>query len=220
LFGSPAATLLFITIVVALVRGFFTGVAVSLPTGPVNVAVIRNSIAISMKMGAIVGAGAAIVDALYSLIVYLGIVRFITRVPALEPILGGLGCMLMIAYGAFCVFKPAFRGGDARRAQTAYAKALGLGAVMTLANPGPLLLWFWLAPATMGGLGYFEAVVFAVGVLAGGMAWFIVLSILANRGTMKIGAQATWITRAMGVALIGFGIYLGFRAGTKAAALL
>jgi threonine/homoserine/homoserine lactone efflux protein len=131
-----------------------------------------------------------------------------------------LGCVLMIAYGAFCVFRPAFRGGDARRAQTAYARALGLGAVMTLANPGPLLLWIWLAPATMGGLTYLQAIVFSLGVLAGGLVWFIVLAVLANRGTMKIGLQASWITRIMGVALIGFGLYLGFRAGTKAAVLL
>lgn len=204
----------------AAVRGFFTGVAVSLPTGPVNVAVIRNGISISIKMGAFVGAGAAIIDALYSLLVYLGVAPLISRVPALEPILGGLGCILMIAYGAFCVFRPAFRGGDARRAQTAYARALGLGAVMTLANPGPLLLWIWLAPATMGGLTYLQAFVFSLGVLAGGLAWFIVLAVLAHRGTMKIGFQAIWITRIMGVALIGFGLYLGFRAGTKAAVLL
>ena len=213
-------TLLVFAFVMAAVRGFFTGVVVSLPTGPVNVAVIRNTISISKRMGLLVGAGAAVIDALYSILVFLGFDSLVRAVPWTEPLLGLFGCVLMIAYGTLTVMRPAAGGADARRAQTQYAKAFGLGVLMTVANPGPLLAWVVLAPAAMGGLNTGEAFLFSLGVLAGGLTWFSVLAELAHRGIMKVGKSAGLITRLVGVALVGFGLYLGIKAYFAFAALV
>lgn len=216
-----SATILFLAFAMAATRGFVTGVVVSLPTGPVNVAVIRNTISISKRMGIFLGAGAALVDALYSLLVFLGFDRLIRAVPWTEPALGMLGCALMVIYGLLTVLRPAGSGGgDPRRPQTEYAKAFGLGALMTVANPGPLLAWLVIAPSAMGGLTTLQAVVFSFGVLAGGLGWFSVLAELAHRGLMKIGRGATLLTRFVGLALVGFGIYLGAKAYLRALELL
>jgi len=203
---------LFLTFVAAIVRGFFTGVVVSLPTGPVNVAVIRNAISISKRMGIYLGAGAAVIDSLYSILVFLGFDSLVRSVPWTQPLLGMLGCGLMIAYGVLTIMRPSARGGDARRPQTDRAKAFGLGVLMTVANPGPLLAWVVIAPAAMGDLTTLQAVVFSVGVLAGGLAWFALLAELAHRGIMRVGRSAGVITRLVGIALVGFGLYLGVKA--------
>lgn len=216
-----SATILFLSFAMAAVRGFVTGVVVSLPTGPVNVAVIRNAISISKKMGVFLGSGAALVDSVYSLLVFLGFDSLVKAVPWTEPALGAVGCVLMIAYGVLTVLLPVGSGGgDPRRPQTEYAKAFGLGALMTVANPAPLLAWLVIAPSAMGGLSTPQAIVFSLGVLAGGFSWFTVLAELAHRGVMKIGRGATLLTRFVGVALVGFGIYLGSKAYVRAVELI
>lgn len=218
---SFSAIILFLAFATAVVRGFVAGVVVSLPTGPVNVAVIRNAISISKRMGTFVGAGAALVDALYSLLVFLGFGRLVRAVPWSEPLLGFVGCVLMISYGLLTVLRPVGSGGgDPRRPQTEYARAFGLGALMTVANPGPLLAWLVIAPAAMGGLTLLQAIAFSLGVLAGGLCWFAVLAELAHRGVMKIGRVATLLTRFVGIALVGFGVYLGIKAYLRALELL
>lgn len=220
---SPALLffgLAFFGLAAAFVRGFVTGVAVSVPTGPVNVAVIRNGISISVKMGTMVGLGAAVIDALYSLLAYLGLVPLITRVPWVEPVLATIGCVILIVYGATCIWRPVYHPASAQRAQEAWGRAVALGSVMTLANPAPLLAWVGIAGATMVGLTVFQAVIFAFGVLGGGAAWFVILATLAHKGTVKSGARATWVTRIVGILLIGFGIYLGVRAYVKTTVLL
>ncbi len=209
---SSIPTLLFVVYILAAVRGFFTGVVVSLPTGPVNVAVIRNTIAMSKRMGLILGAGASVIDSLYSILVFLGFDSLVRAFPWTEPILGIIGFGLMVTYGMLTVLRPTAGGGDARRPQTEYAKAFGLGVLMTVANPGPLLAWVVIAPAAMGGLTPGQAVLFSIGVLSGGVAWFAVLAELAHRGIMKVGRSAALITRFVGLALVGFGLYLGVRA--------
>lgn len=196
----------------AFARGWLTGVVVSLPTGPVNVAVIRNTISISKRMGLFLGAGAAVTDATYSLLVFLGFDSLVRSAPWIEPLLGVLGCVLMVGYGMMTVLRPTGGGSDARRPQTQYARAFGLGVLMTVANPGPLLAWIVIAPAAMGGLDSARAFFFSVGVLAGGVTWFAVLSELAQRGIMKVGRGATLVTRFVGGALVAFGLYLGIKA--------
>ncbi|MDY0000504.1 MAG: LysE family transporter [Polyangia bacterium] len=194
---------------------------VSLPTGPVNVAVIRNTISISKRMGIFLGAGAALVDAMYSLLVFLGFDRLVKAIPWAEPFLGAVGCVLMVIYGLLTVLRPTGGGGgDPRRPQTDYAKAFGLGALMTVANPGPLLAWLVIAPSAMGGLSTLQAILFSLGVLAGGLTWFTVLAELAHRGIMKIGRVATMLTRFVGLALVIFGLYLGTKAYLRALELL
>ena len=57
----------------------------------------------------------------------------------------------------------------------------------------------------------------AIGVFCGSFSWFSLVAYLTQKGKHVLGDKAAWIPRVVGVALMGYAVYLIVRAVTFAA---
>jgi threonine/homoserine/homoserine lactone efflux protein len=167
---------------------FITGLLMSfigsmIPTGPIALIVIRRSLA-GNKLGALaLVSGAALAEAGYALLAYLGIHFALSRYPVQTSILRLIACVILVAFAMMCLFD--HRLPDPDRKSPKYAGAnflLGLG----IAGLNPTFIVTWagaVAVARGAGLisGIHAAPAFAVGVIVGPILWYWILLKILTR---------------------------------------
>ena len=61
--------------------------------------------------------------------------------------------------------------------------------------------------STVSGVTEIEGLSAVIGVGAGSLAWFTGVAYLADHGKRVLGEKAIWITRVVGVLLVGYGVF-------------
>ena len=70
-----------------------------------------------------------------------------------------------------------------------------------------------IAGSALAGTSLEEGVSAAIGIGVGSGIWFTAVAHLAHHGKKVLGRKVVWITRAVGAALIGYGLFCLGRAG-------
>jgi threonine/homoserine/homoserine lactone efflux protein len=200
--------------------GAAAGAITGIPIGPVNVAVIDAAYRHTFRRAIGVGLGGALADGAYSALGLLGVKPILDAHPGIPPVLYLLSGAVLLVYGYLTArsqpVSPAMPS-EPHASESVMMKAelqLGfkVGVALILLNPAAITVWVvmmanLMPAATIGG-----GIACALGVMVGSFAWFALVAYLTQKGKSVLGDKAAWIPRAVGIGLMGYSLYLLFKA--------
>jgi threonine/homoserine/homoserine lactone efflux protein len=163
-------------------RGLVIGFAVAFALGPIGLLVIRCTIDRGWAQGFLSGVGVATADATYAAIAAFGLTAITELLVGIDRPLGIVGGIVLLVLAARSL-RTALGNGPTSAARSRGGRAVGpAGAwasmvALTLANPATILSFaalFASIGAGTGGAGGAAAIV--VGVFAGSVAWWAILT--------------------------------------------
>ena len=199
----------------ALLVGFGLGFLVALQLGPMSLFLIRSTLRRGWPVGLAIGAGIAVVDALYAAAGAAGAAPLLAIGP-LRLVLGLLGAGVLIALGARTLYS-AFRVRHGLEVPSEVAgprRAFLTALAGTASNPSTIASWAAIfaaasvAGAADSGAG---AVLLVAGVGLGSLAWVTALATVVALVRRAAGDRALRTADAIaGAGLLGFGAALAY----------
>ena len=191
-------------------KSILIGLAIAAPVGPMSMLCIHLTLARGQSAGLVFGAGIAAADGTYAAVAAFGITAVSSALLAGTAWIRLIGSLLLIYLGVkIALARPDARPGSSVAASgvRAFATAYGL----TIGNP-PTILYFASVFASFAPLSSTaRSAGFAVGVFAGSMLWWIVLTGVVARSAHALQPPVvTWINRGSGALLIAFACYTLF----------
>jgi threonine/homoserine/homoserine lactone efflux protein len=195
------------TAVELLIRGLICGVIIAAPVGPVNVLCMQRTIEKGWRSGVVSGLGSAMADTIYGAIAGFSIsfvIAFLIREEFWIRLFGGF---ILIGIGILYYFrKPQKLEKTPEKTEHSDIASTFL---LTLTNPTTVLSFLavlaalGLAQRRSWGLTLFVV----LGIFAGSMVWWIVLSTIVNRLRHKFNDRTLlWMNRIGGLAIGAFGV--------------
>ena len=221
----------FSPILLAGVTGFFSGMLLSMPIGPVNLAIINEGARRGFKWAALIGLGASVMDVMYCTVAFTGFSSFFGR-GIVKASMEVFSFVFMLFLGvkflsAKTVIAPTQLGKAASRIEERIGEkwhphsAFMTGFVLVLGNMGVLLFWIVAAAYFMSHEAYFTNYewvedtiaskgAFINGVALGANVWFCLLSYGVARRQKRFSEQSLLrMERFSGFCLLGLGFYGG-----------
>lgn len=199
----------------ALAVGFGLGFFVALQLGPMSLFLIRSTLRAGWRVGLAVGAGIALVDALYAACGAAGAAPLLT----IEPVrigLGLVGAAVLVLLGARTLYS-AFRirhGGEIDAEVATPRRAFLTSLAATASNPLTIASWAAIfAAASAAGAGETPngAVLLVTGAGLGSLTWVSVLATGTALAHRKLGDPAVRAADFVaGLGLLGFGSALAY----------
>ena len=219
-------TLLYSTgqpVLMFLVFGVLAGALTGVPIGPVNVAVIDAAYRHTMRRAIGVGLGGAVADAFYAGLGIIGVTPVLQKWPSVPPILYAVSGIVLLVYGFLTArsqpvtpavseepISPSQLEIIAKRELMQGAK---VGVALIVLNPAAMVTWVVIIGQILPTIdNNWEGLACAIGVLVGSFGWFALVAYLTHKGKHVLGEKAAWIPRLVGVALMGYALYLLFKA--------
>jgi putative LysE/RhtB family amino acid efflux pump len=197
--------------------GIGLGFLVALQLGPMSLLLIRSTLRDGVRVGLAIGAGVAVIDALYAALGAAGAASLLTIGP-LRLVLGVLGTAVLVWLGVKTLLaavrvRAGLEGpddvGDPRRA---FRTSLGA----TASNPLTIASWAGIFAAASTGTSA-SAVPLVVGVALGSATWMALLASGVAVARRSVGPRAILVADGIaGLGLLGFAGALGYRTATDA----
>jgi putative LysE/RhtB family amino acid efflux pump len=194
----------------AAVVGFGLGFFVALQLGPMSLFLIRSTLRRGLTIGLSIGAGIALVDALYGTLGVAGAAPLVSFGPV-RLVLGLVGGAVLVVLGARTLHS-AFRvrtGGESDVELSSRRRAFATAVVGTLSNPLTIVSWaaiFSGATAAAAAGSAEGAALLVVGAGAGSASWFVLLATGVASARRALGQRMMRVADAIaGLGLIGFG---------------
>ncbi|NHN32991.1 LysE family transporter [Paenibacillus agricola] len=198
------------------VLGFFVlGLSLAAPIGPVNAAQLDKGIKKGFLQAWLLGMGAMIADAVFLILIYLGVVHFLTT-PFMKTFLWLFGSFILFysgtesLLGAFKLHTTATRSRSEDHALASFTSGF------LLAISSPLTILFWLG---IYGSVLVESVTTSstahlmlntAALFAGILLWDIIMAGLASTFRAYLTPRSlSVISIVSGLSLLGFGFYFG-----------
>ena len=200
----------------ALFAGFGAGFMVSMQLGPLSLFLIRSTLRGTLAIGLAIGAGIAIVDALYATAGAAGAAPVLS-IDSVRTVLGLVGAVVLIALGLRTLWS-AFRvrlGGESDSEVASPRRAFATSLAATASNPLTIASWAAVfAAASTAGIASstHSAMAFVGGVGIGSMAWVTLLALGVAASRARVGPRLLkTLDAAAGTAIVGFGGLLAWR---------
>lgn len=208
--------------------GILTGFCLSIPIGPINLTVIRESLHHHFRRGFLIGLGGVAADTFYCAMAFLGFSSLLDELTFLWPFLQFAGGIVVLLVG-FRYFsnpqqkyrQPAKMTG---KSKTYFHKAFPLGFFMGISNFSLFILWGGVNTLLVSNgwidLHYSALVACVLGISIGSIVWFALIAALVSKMNHQISPRTiAWITQGCGILLIFFGIILCYRTLTNQSVL-
>lgn len=198
-----------------LFSGFFIGVFISAPMGPIGMLVIQRTLNKGRAAALCTGIGAALSDIFYCLLTGMGLSFVTDFITANQNIIQIIGSLVLIVYGLYL-----FRSNPSRVLQptdttaNTYWRDFGSGFLFTFSNPlilffiGPLFAQFKFMDTSYANIHYcFGYLAIAVGALC----WWIMITYFVNKVRAHFNVRSMWLINRiiasilLVMALFGFG---------------
>jgi threonine/homoserine/homoserine lactone efflux protein len=198
----------------ALLEGLLLGYVISIPIGPVNIAVAEKALAGERRSALAVGAGSALVDGGYCILVSRGLSPLLAERTRLSISLWALGGALLVLLGVLAMTRspqPQTHSRVAHRMEAA-GKPFLLGVALTILNPTTAVSWSSLGTLLLSPLaaanGWLSAGLPGVGVIIGTNGWFTTVVISLERGRRLFEPRTQRrLYRIVGLAMLAFGLF-------------
>lgn len=216
-FGQPEGVDRIMAMWILFGRGIALGLATAAPVGPIGILCVQRTLSAGRLHGYVSGLGAATSDLLCSLAAMIGILSIPSRDSGLSAVLTSCGALLLFYLGFGAVRS---RPGKARSASDGTGSGTWQGSyvstmLLTITNP---MTWVTMTGGMAGwGLpdgsaGTAALGVFAAGVFAGSMLWWIVLSTAVDKLREHFSPTVMLaVNRCSGILIMSFGVWGLFR---------
>jgi len=198
----------------ALAVGFGLGLFVGAQPGPVSLLCVRSVLRGALTTGVAIGAGAAVIDALYAAAGLAGAASLL-EIDALRVALGAVGVLVLGLIGARTLWS-AFRvrlGGEANEEVATPRRAFLTSLAATASNPLTIATWAAIFAAASTASVAEPAPLMLLGVAGGTLTAFSALSALVSLVRNSFGPRLLATVDAVaGAGLLGFAGVLGWRA--------
>ena len=195
--------------------GFGLGFLVALQLGPMSLLLIRSTLRSGLVVGLAIGAGIAVVDAVYASLGAAGAASLLTVGP-LRLVLGALGTAVLVWLGARTLMSAVHvRAGLETPADVADPwRAFRTSLAATASNPLTIVSWAGIFAAASTGTSA-AAVPLVVGVALGSATWVSLLAGGVAVARRAVGPRAIAAADVVaGLGLLGFAGALGWRTVT------
>ncbi|RSL30579.1 amino acid transporter [Salibacterium salarium] len=198
----------------------FLGLTLAAPIGPINAAQLDRGIKSGFWHAWLVGVGAMVADGLYMLLVYLGVVHFLSA-PLVKTFLWLFGFFVLVYIGIESV-KGAANTITVRsqRKEQPMIKSFLSGFFMSLCNPLTILFWLGIYGSIVAKTADSQSIeqlwLYSLAIFIGVSLWDVTMAGMASVFRKYLSNRMlTIISIASGFSLIIFGIYFGWE-GIKA----
>jgi L-lysine exporter family protein LysE/ArgO len=191
------------------------GLSLAAPIGPINAAQLDKGIKNGFMHSWLVGLGAMIADMLYMLLVYFGVVHFLST-PFMQTFLWLFGCFVLVYTGVESVMG-AGKMTTMSRTNESLIKSFFYGFFMSLSNPLTILFWLGIYGSvlakTASSVGTQELILNSCAIMIGVVIWDLTMATMASSFRKYLTPRLlAGISVLSGLSLIGFGMYFGFEA--------
>ena len=184
------------------------GMAVAAPVGPMSLLCIHRTLDHGHRSGLVFGAGVAAADLTYAAIAAFGVTAVSSVLLAGTAWIRLVGSVLLIILGVRIALaapqtnnnRSASAGSSGRVFLTAYG--------LTMTNPPTILFFAGIFAAVASMASASQSITFAIGVYAGSMLWWLILTTLVSKSAAFFRPTVLlWINRLSGAVLIAFAVY-------------
>lgn len=194
----------------------FLGLSLAAPIGPVNAAQLDKGIRKGFLHAWIFGLGAVVADAIYMMVVYLGVVRFL-HTPFMQTFLWFFGCFVLTYTGIESLLKAGQIETSGKRGDDSHFKSFLSGFFMSISNPLTILFWLGIYGSvlakTASSYGTSQLALYSTAILIGILVWDITMASVASGFRRMLTAKLLAIISFLsGLSLIAFGAYFGLQA--------
>ncbi|GGE32342.1 amino acid transporter [Pullulanibacillus camelliae] len=191
------------------------GLSLAAPIGPINAAQLDRGLKYGFLHAWIIGLGATLADALYILLVYLGLSHVID-IPAVKTFLWSFGGFVLIYTGIESLSTVKIETVYYARHHEPLFKTLLSGFLMSLFNPLTILFWLGiygsiLAQSTTENT--HELWLYSATIFSGVLLWDITMAAFSSTFRRFLNDRLlNGIAFLSGCALIGYGLYFIYQA--------
>jgi threonine/homoserine/homoserine lactone efflux protein len=202
--------------VVTILLGFFIGLIAAIPIGPVNLLVVRRSLAYDPLHGFMSGLGAVLADAIYASITAFGFTAISQMIQGHSTTLQIVGGLMLFYFGArMYLAPPELRVEDGERQRESSAlpllRAMMSTFLLAVTNPATLLAFTAMFAGVAGMVGqeasFYGAAFLVIGVLAGSTTWWFTLTTITGLFHARIDERVlAMINKTSGIIITAFGV--------------
>ncbi|MFC0274407.1 LysE family transporter [Metabacillus herbersteinensis] len=194
----------------------FLGLSLAAPIGPINAAQLDRGIKGGFFHAWLVGLGAMIADAIYMVLVYLGVVHFL-ETPFMQTFLWLFGFFVLVYTG----IESMIGAGKITRSKGQFSESLTrsffAGFFMSLSSPLTILFWLGIYGSALANMttsyGMNQLLLCSGAILFGVLIWDVTMACVASSFRRYLTNKLlVGISVLSGLSLIGFGIYFGVQA--------
>ncbi|WP_442599243.1 LysE family transporter [Neobacillus sp. D3-1R] len=195
------------------------GLTLAAPIGPVNSSRIDKGIKNGFWHAWIVGAGSMIADAIFMLLVFLGVVRFLD-IPIVQIFLWIFGSFVLLYSGVESILKSNVISLNYSREKESLFKCFMTGFIMSITSPLSILFWLGIYGSvlakTASSYGNGLLIIYSCMIFLGLTIWDIFMAFLTTGFRKYLNYKSLMaISVISGASLIVFGLYFGYQ-GIKA----
>ena len=201
---------------IAFLIGTITGIVISIPIGPINVAVISRGFKQSFRDAFGVGLGASVMDFSYCAATMLGLTAMVHKL-AVNIAFQVLGFVLLLYLGIRDVATKveSFRYDTLLAKSGRFHSSFLIGIAMYVSNPTLVAFWITLSgivqsyESIIGGV--FDGVLFALGVGSGTAVWYYsLLKVISWKRDSFKAETLTLLSKVSGIIMLAFCGYIGY----------
>ena len=192
------------------------GLSLSAPVGPINAAQLDKGLKKGFWHAWLFGLGAVTADILYMVLVYLGVVHFLST-PFMQTFLWLFGAFVLIYTGIESVISAGKATVSSDKKDDSLLSSMMSGFLMSLSNPMTILFWLGIYGSvlvkTAADYGTGDLLLYSAAVIFGVLLWDFAMAGMASTFRKFLSHRGiAFISVISGLSLIGFGIYFGLRA--------
>ncbi|RTE10933.1 LysE family transporter [Paenibacillus whitsoniae] len=195
---------------------FILGLSLAAPIGPINAAQLDKGIKQGFWHAWLVGVGAMLADGLLMLLIYFGVIHFLTT-EFMKTFLWLFGCFVLLYTGIESLLGARKTQEMQSRSADTLAKSLFSGFFMSIASPLTLLFWIGIYGSilaeTIAVYDKDHVLLYTGAMFSGILLWDIAMAALASTFRRYLTPKSLAVISVLsGLSLIGFGAHFGLKA--------